>query len=339
MTVGIIAVNVVVWLWEFTGTSVDHDVLHYGYYPTLATVLGRLATDEISRRQFVEEAVSAAPAPRPQRGRVIAVDIPATVSGFAHRPALVYLPPAWFEPRRPTLPVILMLPGTPGLTADWTRAGAADQTADAYADAHRGQAPILVFADPNGSDTGDTECVDSPLGRAETYLTVDVRRWVTNTYQISPDPDRWAVAGLSEGGTCAIELALRHPDLFHTFADFSGDLGPTLGTPASTISELFGGSRSVWQEHDPLTILSRRRFPQLSGWFEAGTGDPESLAAARRLEAAARAAGADTQLVVRDGIHNFTFWAAAFQDALPWLATRLGLPGPGGPGSSEALRL
>jgi rhomboid family protein len=33
VTVGLIAVNVVVWIWEFTGTSVEHDVLLYGYYP------------------------------------------------------------------------------------------------------------------------------------------------------------------------------------------------------------------------------------------------------------------------------------------------------------------
>jgi len=33
VTVGLIAVNIVVWIWEFTGTSVEHDVLRYGYYP------------------------------------------------------------------------------------------------------------------------------------------------------------------------------------------------------------------------------------------------------------------------------------------------------------------
>ncbi|HEX9599036.1 MAG TPA: rhomboid family intramembrane serine protease [Gaiellaceae bacterium] len=33
VTVGIIIVNVIVWIWEITGTSVDTDVIHYGYYP------------------------------------------------------------------------------------------------------------------------------------------------------------------------------------------------------------------------------------------------------------------------------------------------------------------
>jgi membrane associated rhomboid family serine protease len=33
VTVGLIAANIAVWIWEFTGTPVDQDVLHYGYYP------------------------------------------------------------------------------------------------------------------------------------------------------------------------------------------------------------------------------------------------------------------------------------------------------------------
>ena len=33
VTVGIIVVNVIVWIWEITGTPVQTDVIHYGYYP------------------------------------------------------------------------------------------------------------------------------------------------------------------------------------------------------------------------------------------------------------------------------------------------------------------
>jgi membrane associated rhomboid family serine protease len=33
VTVGLIAANILVWIWEFTGTSVEHDVFLYGYYP------------------------------------------------------------------------------------------------------------------------------------------------------------------------------------------------------------------------------------------------------------------------------------------------------------------
>jgi membrane associated rhomboid family serine protease len=33
VTVGLIAANVLVWLWEVTGTSFEQDVVEYGYYP------------------------------------------------------------------------------------------------------------------------------------------------------------------------------------------------------------------------------------------------------------------------------------------------------------------
>jgi len=33
VTVGLIAINVLVWLWEVAGTPVNEDVAHYGYYP------------------------------------------------------------------------------------------------------------------------------------------------------------------------------------------------------------------------------------------------------------------------------------------------------------------
>jgi membrane associated rhomboid family serine protease len=33
VTVGLIAANIAVWIWEFTGTPVEQDVLHYGFYP------------------------------------------------------------------------------------------------------------------------------------------------------------------------------------------------------------------------------------------------------------------------------------------------------------------
>jgi membrane associated rhomboid family serine protease len=33
VTIGLIVANVIVWIWEVTGTSVNTDVVHYGYYP------------------------------------------------------------------------------------------------------------------------------------------------------------------------------------------------------------------------------------------------------------------------------------------------------------------
>ena len=303
--------------------------LHYAYYPTVAALLGRQASDQASPGQMGRALVQAeATGQLPARGQVVTVDFPTAASGFHARSGLVYLPPAWFARPRPVLPAILMLAGSPGQPADWTRGGGADQAADRFAAAHGGFAPILVFADQNGSVLGDTECVDGPRGRADTYLAVDVRPYVISIYGASPDPARWGVAGLSEGGTCALTLTLRHPDLFHAFGDFSGGLAPSLGGRADTLKHLFGGSTDAQRASDPLTILAHRPVAGLAAWFEAGVDDVRARAAAETLAAAARAAGVDTHLGTDRGGHAFTFWAAAFNAALPWLAAHLGLGTP-----------
>jgi S-formylglutathione hydrolase FrmB len=262
----------------------------------------------------------------------VPITIPGTASGFQARKAQAYLPPAWFAEPRPALPVIMMMHGEPGDPSDWAEGGQAPATADAWAAAHRGVAPVLIMPDINGDLTTDTECVDSPIGNAETYLTVDVPASVQRQLGTKPPGQAWAVAGLSEGGACAIMLSLRHPDLFPTFADYGGLIGPRLGDTnadtTSTISQLFGGSQQQFAAHEPTDLLNTGNpaYRRLGGWFEAGSADPEPLAAAQQLAPLAQKAGISTCLVVvPDGGHTFDVWSAAFRSSLPWIAARLGL--------------
>lgn len=298
---------------------------YFGYFRTLGEALGKPPPHETSLAR-----VRAREGARSGHGTVVSLTIPGTVSGFVAQPAQVYLPPAWSVPRQPPLPVIMLLHGTPGDPTDWVEAGQAQATADAWAATHGGVAPVLVMPDINGSFTDDTECVDSPLGYVETYLTVDVPAAVRATLGTLPPGPAWAVAGLSEGGSCAIMLALRHPDLFATFGDFSGLAGPRVGETnddtADTVAQLFGGSQQAFAAHEPADLLASGRFPHTGGWFEVGALDDEPLAAAQQLAPLTAAAGIATCLVVvPDGDHTFDLWSAAFRQSLPWTAQRLGL--------------
>jgi S-formylglutathione hydrolase FrmB len=313
---------------------------HYAYFPTPAALFGEVAADHVplshvfrttrgghhapwaqTRDELIGTEAAAVSSVR-DHGAVVTVDLPAPKSGFAHRNSLVYLPPVWFTRPRPTLPVLMMLTGTPSLVSDWTRAAHADQIADDYAAEHEGWAPIMVFPDPNGSDLGDTECVDSPQGNAETYLTQDVPAAVVAMFGAAPP--HWAVAGLSEGGMCAALLTLRHPEVFSTFADFSGEPGPVVGhNKKATMGLLFGGSLPAARAHDPFTLLHQRRYDGHAAWFEVGTDDNGPRAAAERLTPAAIASGMTAHLVVRDGRHNFTFWSDCLRHSFPWIAARL----------------
>ena len=89
------------------------------------------------------------------------------------------------------------------------------------------------------------------------------------------------MAGLSEGGTCSIMLALRHPALFTAFGDFGGLVGPRVGETnadtADTVTELFGGSQQAFLAHEPAALLKSGRFPRLGGWFQVGADDHAAL--------------------------------------------------------------
>ncbi|MBV9593947.1 MAG: hypothetical protein JO147_09175 [Actinobacteria bacterium] len=304
----------------------------YGYYPTIDALFGKNAQHQVSP----DEADKARQSDQnsgvmPKQGSTVQIAIPGPISGFQARAGYVWLPPAWFVDKTKTFPVIEMLFGSPGDPADWTRGALADQTANSFAAQHDGEAPILVMPDENGSATGDTECVNSPLGQAETYLTQDVPNFVRANYEpkAAATPAAFAVAGLSAGGMCANMLALRHPDLFPIYADFSGLTSPTPSErvdPAAAARVFFGGSTEQYLAHDPLHLMSTMSFPGLSGWYDVGTADSESLAAQRQLVPLAQRAAIDTCAHEASGAgHDFQFWTQAFIDSLPWISYKLSL--------------
>jgi len=265
-------------------------------------------------------ATASAPTPPLLHGVLAPLDIPPGTSGFAHRQGTLYLPPGFSDLASERLPVLVMLGGAPGGPQDWARGGYAAQTADAYATEHHGLAPILAFVDENGSATADTECVDGPGGQAETFLAVDVPRYLSGLLHVPLNPGQWGVGGFSEGGTCGFELAVRHPDVYGTFVDIAGDRAPHLGSDAETLKKLYGGDRAAMAAHDPAVLLRSHRFDGLSGWFVAGSSDPTHTDVAHRLAGAARAAGITVSERIVPGQHNWAFAATAFRAVLPAVA-------------------
>ncbi len=318
-----------------------------GYFPTVHTAWNQLTADtlpdETDRLTVTAMQLTGA---RPTTGVVVPVSISARASTFAHRREFVYLPPAWFASNPPPrLPTVMMIGPELNTPADWLRAGAAVSTADAFAAAHGGYAPVLVFVDPTGAFRNDTECVNGRRGNAADHLTKDVVPFVMSNFGVSRDPANWGIVGWSMGGTCAVVLTVKHPDLFAAFVDVSGDLGPNSGTKDQTVSGLFGGDADAWAEFDPTTIITRHGpYAGVTGWFDvAGTsaGNPEGQdVAADTLCALGRAHGIRCAVVAQEGRHDWPFAAAAFASALPWLAGHLGtpevprLPLPGDAGSA-----
>jgi S-formylglutathione hydrolase FrmB len=272
---------------------------------------------------------------------VVPVTTSADASEFTHRGELVYLPPAWFAHNPPPrLPTVMMIGSELNTTADWLRAGNAVHIADDFAAAHNGFAPVLVFVDPTGAFSNDTECVNGSRGNAADHLTKDVVPYMISNFGVSRDRVNWGIVGWSMGGTCAVDLTVMHPDMFSAFVDVAGDLSPNSGNKDETVAWLFGGDAKAWAEFDPTTVMTRHGpYNGVSGWFEIPgapvggkdrdvTGNPEGQdLAANSLCGLGSAEGIQCAVVTQPGKHDWPFAASAFANALPWLAGQLGTPG------------
>ena len=149
----------------------------------------------------------------PPHGAVVSVDVQRRRLKVPSSRRAGIPPPSWFATAPPPrLPVVMMIGAEINTPADWIRAGAAASTADAFAAAHAGFAPVLVFADSGGAFGIDTECVNGSRGNADDHLTRDIIPYVVSTFDVSPIRANWGVAGFSTGGTCAVGLAVRHPN-------------------------------------------------------------------------------------------------------------------------------
>lgn len=314
----------------------------FGAYPTVRAALGLSLPGQTAFAQIpaaqprpihaMAGATLAAqwspPAGMPRAGTVTTAVIPGTVSHFAARDAWIYLPPAYLATPRALLPVLVLFPGEPGAPEDWFYGGHLAATMDAFAAAHGGLAPVVVVADPLGSEFANPLCVDSPLGNTQTYLSVDVPGWIRANLQVDPNPQHWAVGGLSFGGTCSLQLALNAPQVYPTFVDISGQDEPTLGDHASTLSAAFGGDPAAFARVNPLDIVKRRHFPNTAGTIVAGRDDAEYGPQARRVHAALTTAGINAPYFELPGGHTWQVWAAGLQVSLPFLAQRTGLMAP-----------
>lgn len=303
----------------------------YDAYPTVRAVLGidafrTVPLDEALRPATVTGHWSPPP-DMPQQGAVTTAPVPGTTSGFQARDAKIYLPPAYFTDPRPALPVLVLLAGNPGSPDDWLIGGRMPQTMDAFAADHDGLAPITVVADGTGSQFANPLCVDSHLGNVATYLSVDVPEWVRTHLQVDDDPHARAIGGLSYGGTCALQMATLHPDVYPTFLDLSGQAEPTLGDRARTVDEVFGGDAAAFARINPVDLMQQNRYPGTAGAFVVGLDDAEYRPGIEQLVATAQAAGMDVHLTELPGAHSFALWSAGLEKELPWLAQRLGLVG------------
>jgi enterochelin esterase-like enzyme len=227
------------WLTALTGLAALN--AYVGYIPTLPALFGHLpATRGRTGSQVLRLSIGAP-----------ALDVPAS-------PAYVYLPPGYDNPANATRRylVVYLLHGWPGGPLDWFRAVPTQQLMDAMLADHLIQPMLVVAPNGNGGWLHDSEMLNQVGGaQLEIYLTHTVVGYVNAHFRTVADRAGRAIGELSSGGYGALNLGLRHQDVYSVIL-------PEMpyGDPGRTGLALLGGSRALWAANAPDRYLPTMRF-------------------------------------------------------------------------------
>ena len=198
---------------------------------------------------------------------VIGTQLTGRVSGVRGE-VYVWLPPQYYQPayRGRKFPVVELLAGFPGTAKAWF--GSLDVQTQLTPMMVSGQVAPFILVSPRTSllDSRDTGCANvAGVVNADTWLSVDVPRMVTDTFRAQTGAHGWAVAGYSAGAHCAVKLALAHPDRYRAAVGLSG-----YNDPAAERASITGKNPTLRHKNNPLWILRHARTPPRTALYLSG---------------------------------------------------------------------
>jgi len=177
------------------------------------------------------------------------------------------------------LPVVYLLHGRGGGYRDWSN----------YSDVARFAESGLLLVMPEGASSYYANAVDPPQDRYEDYIVHDLINDVSSRFPVAEGRANRAILGVSMGGFGAVNLALRHLDMFM----FVGGISSAIDVPrrpftirrfqqSRHFNSIFGphGSQTR-RDHDPL-ILIRAADPNTAPYFFLTCGEQEGLLPSNR---------------------------------------------------------
>ena len=271
------------------------------------------------------------PALAAQGGYTARLTVPGTVSHVTARTVYVYFPPQYFQKayRDYRFPVIELLHGFPGQPEDWITVVGVTTMMQQLMGSGLAKPAVLVMPDVNGGRGISLQCLNQVGGAQDaTYLAADLPAYISRTLRVLPPGSGWGIAGYSEGGFCAANLALKYGSHFSFAGVLSGYFQPgnnQLANPSRLVNP-FGGSRTLKRENTPTDLVSLlpAGAPIPEFWLGVGSIDRADL----------RNAGVFAQLLqvrqpgvtlklVKGGGHSMFTWRALMPPLLEWMTTRL----------------
>jgi enterochelin esterase-like enzyme len=253
------------------------------------------------------------------------------------RTAYIYLPPQYFQKSYANykFPAIELLHGSPGDPQAWVNVM---NVVPIYLNAMtsgKAKPAVLVMPNIDGGQQYGLQCLNDPGGVQDmTYVANEVPAWAMANLRVMPAGSAWGVAGYSEGGYCAANIALQHPAQFGFAGSLSGYFAPITsqvplgGKPGGTPVDVndFAHSKKLLLLNSPDEYITRVpvtvSVPQF--FLAAGAADSGDVQAAELFRQELLLRDADVPLdIVAGGGHQATVWRAALTPMLDWMTPQL----------------
>jgi enterochelin esterase-like enzyme len=315
---------------------------YYGYYETWGAVAGDLTN------QGIDSAIQVPGSGLPHRSQLDARHSAEIFGGLAKRQGYtlrlavagrrshltrvvyVYLPPQYFQSayRGYRFPVIELIHGQPGEPQDWINVVGVTVTLDKLLNDRLARPVVLVMPDANGGEDISLQCLNQVGGPQDlTYLAQDLPEQIARIFRVQPPGRGWGVAGYSEGGFCAANIALRFRHGYGFAGLLSGYFKPFDNQFANPIRAVnpFGGNRRLARENTPLDEIQELPagavIPRF--WLGAGSDDRPDVINARYFWQELALRQTDVPLTFTPGGHNMATWRAEVQRMLKWMTRGL----------------
>jgi enterochelin esterase-like enzyme len=270
------------------------------------------------------------PAIAAQQGFQFETTLPGRLSHIS-RYAYIYLPAQYFQPayRNYRFPAIELIHGQPGEPQDWINVMGVVAIIDGLVSRGLAKPAVLVMPDANGGVNTSEQCLNQVHGQQDmTYLGQDVPDYVsTHLPRVQPPGQGWGIAGYSEGGYCAANMALQ-PTLSRRY----GAAGVLSGYFAPYPNFINGKNVNPFGHNEKLRLLNTpdyevkhlspgQQIPQF--WIGAGSGDKQDLDGASYFWNELSLYQAGAPLKFQPGGHTMGVWRSQISPMLEWMTPLL----------------
>lgn len=223
----------------------------------------------------------------------------------------VSLPPGYEQNPNQHYPVIFLLHGGHGNPTDWfeKQKGSALTTLQQLYTADKLSPSIIITPDGNdqrgSSPYFDPQYIDGPNGKVSTAIGDELVKVVASRYRTLPNPNFWAIGGLSSGGWGAVNVGLHHLDQFSILFSHSGYFVDQSGVQNSPM--------------DYIKTLSSQSRERLRIYLDTGSGDSHYLKQAQKFHALLNQLQVENEFNQFPGTHSWQYWRKHLVDSLAFV--------------------